>query len=199
MLTVHHLGISQSERIVWLCEELAIPYELVRYQREKTMAAPPEFKALHPAGTAPTITDDGVALAETNAVVEYILNRYGNGRLRLPPEHKDYANYLFWLHYPNGSMLPGLIMDGTAKTSEHADKSYRMIEQRLGEAAYFAGSEFTAADILMVFVLTRLRSFIPRDISGSPNLLAYLKRIGERPAFRTAMEKAEPGNPPKLD
>lgn len=205
MLTVHHLGLSQSERIIWLCEELGVPYELIRYEREPSMAAPAAYKALHPVGTAPTITDGDLVLAETCAIVEYIARKYGEGRLILGPEHPDFANYLFWFHYANGSVLPAFMMDMTAKrlgappASSRTDIAFDLIEQRLGEAEFFAGSEFTAADILMGFPLTRARAFSGRDISTMPNLRAYLQRIGDRPAFRTAMEKAEPNMPPKLD
>jgi glutathione S-transferase len=205
MLTVHHLGMSQSERIVWLCEELGVPYELVRYEREPSMAAPPAYKALHPVGTAPTIVDGGLTLAESGAIIEYIAQRYGGGRLILGPGHKDFANYLFWFHFANGSLLPAFMMDMTAKrlgaapASSRTDNAFRLIEQRLGEAKWFAGDEFSAADIMMVFPLTRARVFSGRDISGSPNLLAYLQRVGERPAYQAAMAKAEPNHPPKLD
>jgi glutathione S-transferase len=205
MLTVHHLGLSQSERIIWLCEELGIPYELIRYEREPSMAAPPAYKALHPVGTAPIITDGDLVLAETGAIMEYIAQRHGGGRLTLGPDHPDYAQYLFWLHYANGSMLPAFMMDMTAKrlgappSSSRTDIAFDLIEQRLGEAEWFAGSEFTAADIMLGFPLTRARAFSGRDISHSPHLLAYLKRVAARPAYRTAMAKAEPNMPPKLD
>jgi glutathione S-transferase len=206
MLTVHHLGASQSERIVWLCEELEVPYSLVRYEREPSMAAPAEYKALHPLGTAPIIQDGDLALAETGAIVEYISRRHAGGRLILGPDHADFADYLFWFHYANGTMVPAFMMDMVAKRlgatsglSQRSDLAFTLAEQRLGEAEWFAGREFTAADIMMVFPLTRARAFSGRDISDSPNLLAYLKRVGERPAFRTAMAKAEPNLPPKLD
>jgi glutathione S-transferase len=105
MLTVHHLGKSQSERIVWLCEELAIPYELKRYARDaKTMLAPPDYKALHPIGAAPVITDGDIVLAESGAVVEYIVARYGNGRLTLRADHPDFAQFLYWFHFTNGTL-----------------------------------------------------------------------------------------------
>jgi glutathione S-transferase len=204
MLTVHHLGNSQSERIVWLCEELGLPYDLVRYEREATMAAPPEYKALHPLGTAPIIGDDGMMLAETGAIVEYVARRYGGGRLILGPDDAGFADYLFWFHYANGSMVPAFMMDMTARrlgaepASSRSDIGFDLVEKRLGEATWFAGEVFTAADILMVFPLTRARAFSGRDISASPNLLAYLKRVGERPAFRTAMAKAEPDRAPLL-
>src|SRR3954452_66527 len=107
MLTVHHLGKSQSERIVWLCEELGIPYELKRYARDPvSMLAPADYKALHPIGAAPVLTDGGLVLAESGAVLDYIIAKYGNGRLTLKPDHPDFASYLYWLHFANGSLQP---------------------------------------------------------------------------------------------
>lgn len=201
MLTVHHLGISQSERIVWLCEELGIGYDLVRYERAETKAAPAEYKALHPLGTAPIITDGDLVLAETGAVMEYIARRHGEGRLILGPDHADFADYLFWFHYGNGSMVPAFMMDMTAarfgqvSQNGRTDTAFALVEERLGKATWFAGDVFTLADIMMLFPLTRGRAFSGRDISGFPNLLAYLARVGERTAYRKAMEKAEPGLP----
>jgi glutathione S-transferase len=107
MLTVHHLGISQSERIDWLCEELEIPFEFVRYQRTDANLTPPEYRALHPSGTAPFVTDDGRALAESGAIIEYIIARYGQGRLSVGPESPDFADYKYFLHYANGSFMAG--------------------------------------------------------------------------------------------
>jgi glutathione S-transferase len=204
MLTVHHLGTSQSERIVWLCEELDVPYELVRYDRDPRGAAPAEYKALHPAGTAPILCDGDVVLAETGAVVEYIARRHAGGRLIPGPEHPAFADYLFWFHYANGSMIPAFMMDmvadhlGANRLSSRSDRAFDLVEQRLGEAEWFAGEEFTAADILMVYPLTSGRLFSGRDISHLPNLLAYLQRIGARPAYRAAMAKAEPHGTPNL-
>ncbi|CAN5162492.1 glutathione S-transferase [soil metagenome] len=201
MLTIHHLGISQSERVIWLCEELGIPYNLIRYERTAKMSAPPEYKALHPLTTAPVITDGDLVLGESGAIVEYISRRHGGGRLILGPEHPDFADYLFWFHYANGSMVPAFIMDmvsqrlGQANPIARTEIGVAMVEKRLGEATWFAGEEFTLADIMMLFPLTRGRSFWSRDISGLPNLVAYLQRIGERPAYRRAMETAEPGVP----
>ncbi len=107
MLTVHHLGVSQSERIVWLCEELEIEYQLKSYDRNpQTRLAPADYKALHPIQTAPVITDGELVLAESGAIVEYIIHRHGRGRLALPPSHPNYADYLFWFHFANGSMTP---------------------------------------------------------------------------------------------
>jgi glutathione S-transferase len=197
MLTIHHLGTSQSERIVWLCEELGVPYELVRYQREPTMAAPPAYKALHPAGTAPIITDGNVTLAETGAIIEYISRRHAGGALLLGPEHPDFVEFLFWYHYGNGSLMPGMMMDMVAKRSGgtpagRTDTGFRLAEERLGKAPWFAGDEFTAADIMMVFPLSVMRKFQQRELSDTPNIAAYLERVGERPAYRAAMAKAEP-------
>jgi glutathione S-transferase len=203
MLTVHHLGTSQSERVVWLCEELALDYRLIRYERLPSRAAPPEYKALHPLGTAPTITDGAVTLAESGAIFDYIALKYGHGRLALPPEHSDFVHYLFWLHYANGSILPAFMMDMVAaqhggKAGGRSDLAYHLAEQRLGTARWFAGDEFTMADIMMGFPLTRLRVFSGRDLADYPNIRAYLARVGDRPAYRSAMAKAEPDEPPLL-
>lgn len=209
MLTVHHLGISQSERIVWLCEELSIPYQLVRYDRDPvTRLAPPEYKALHPFQTAPVITDGPVVLSESGAIIEYIVARYGKGRLTVRPDAPNYADYLFWFHFANGSMMP-VQFAGASKpgpdesprmrlSRERCDRSWQMIETRLGEVPYFAGAELTTADIIMLFPLTTMRAFWPRDISGNPNVLAYLQRIGARPAYRQAMQKGDPQMKPLL-
>ena len=212
MLKIHHLGVSQSERIVWLCEELALPYELRRYDRDpKTRLAPAEYKALHPFGTAPVLDDGDLRLAESGAIMEYIIHTYGGGRLAVPPGAPNYAPYLFWWHFANGSMMPAALVDGVAtrlgggndpvtqSLRGRLDKAYDMVEARLGEAPYFAGDELTAADIVMFFPLTTMRRFSKRDMSGYPNLRAYLQRTGARPAYLRAMAKCEPGMTPVLD
>jgi glutathione S-transferase len=210
MLTVHHLGESQSERIVWLCEELGLDYTLIRHDREATGAAPPGYKALHPLGTAPIITDSGLtgsgALAESGAIIEYICRKYAGGRLILGPDHPDFADYLFWFHYANGSLVPAFMMDMVAKRMGGAlppggrtDLGFAMVEARLGEAEWFAGDAFTAADVMMVFMLTSGRVHSGRELGDSPNLRAYLQRVGARPAYRAAMAKAEPQRAPMLD
>ena len=205
MLTVHHLGESQSERIVWLCEELGIAYDFIRYDRAATGAAPPEYKALHPLGTAPIISDGAIALAESGAIVEYISRKYADGRLILGPDHPDFADYLFWFHYANGSLVPAFMMDMVAKRmgaepmGGRTDLGFQMVEARLGEAQWFAGSEFTAADVMMVFMLTSGRVHSGRELGDSPNLRAYLQRVGARPAYQAAMAKAEPQRGPMLD
>jgi glutathione S-transferase len=212
MLTVHHLGISQSERIPWLCEELAIPYELVRYDRDPASGmAPANYKALHPFGAAPVITDGAVVLAESAAIMDYILAKYGRGELAVGPGSPDYPDYLYWYHFANGSLMPSMMLDvivgmlGVGADTPIYDAlrarsqaAFGMIEKRLGEADYLAGNQFTAADIITLFPLTTMRVFAPRDLSGYPNTLAYLKRIGERPAYRRAMAKSDPGLTPML-
>lgn len=213
MLTVHHLGRSQSERIVWLCEELGIDYELKRYDRDPvTRLAPPEYKALHPIGTAPVISDGGAVIGESGAIIEYILGKYGKGKLARHPAHPEYTNYLYWFHYANGSFQALLHRTLVARRLEPAaehrvlkdlqgrlDRSLALLDERLGEVHYLAGDELTAADIMIFFSFTTMRSFTPYELKAYPNILAYLKRVGARPAYRRAMEKADPGMPLLLD
>jgi len=209
MLTIHHLGISQSDRIVWLCEELGIPYELKLYARDPvTRLAPSEYKALHPAGTAPVITDGDLVLGESGAIIEYIIAKYGNGRFIPTPDDPDYVEYLRWFHFANGSMMPSWMMEMVVTMLSVADSpvttslrsrlntAFDIVETRLGEAVYFAGSSFTAADIIMLFPLTTMRLFAPRDLAPYPNILAYLQRIAMRPAYQRAIKKADPDLPP---
>jgi glutathione S-transferase len=207
MLTVHHLGKSQSERIVWLCEELEIPYELKRYTRDSvTMLAPADYKALHPIGTAPVITDGELVLAESGAVVDYIIAKYGNGRLTLNPSHRDFAQFLYWYHFANGTLQAGMgrnmILNRLKLADDNpillaakarVDRAFDLVDARTGEAEYLAGSEFTSADIMMGFSLTTMRYFLPYDLARCPNVVGYLARIGARPAYRRAMEKGDPG------
>ena len=212
MLKIHHLGHSQSERIVWLCEELDIPYALTHYTRDAvTVLSPPEFKALHPLGAAPVIEDGDVLLAESAAIVEYIVVKHGGGRLKPGPEHPDYAAFLYWFHFSNGNLQPAigrLMMMSRAKlAADHPvlvsvqgrlDRVLALVEARLGEATWLAGSEFTAADIMSVFSFTTMRLFQPIDLAPYPNIRAYLQRIGERPAYRRAMAKGDPDLVPML-
>jgi len=212
MLKIHHLGHSQSERIVWLCEELGVPYELVKYTRDPvTRLSPPELKALHPLGAAPLLEVEGMLLAESAAIVEFILARYGNGRLQHGPDHPDFASYLYWFHFANGNLQPvmgrsmivgrcGLAPDHPLPTSvrERLDKVLALIDARLAQNDYLAGSEFTAADIMSVFSLTTMRLFHPVDLAPYPNILAYLQRIGGRPAYQRAMAKGDPDLTPML-
>ena len=209
MLTVHHLGKSQSERVVWLCEELAIDYELKCYARNAvTILAPPELRAVGPAGTAPMITDGEVVIAESGAIVQYIIAKYGDGRLALESEHPDFAQYLYWFHFANGNIQPhmgrnmmlnrlDLPRDNPVLLSarERLERAFNLVETRLRVVPYFSGSEFTAADIMNVFSLTTMRYFTPVDLTPYPNIGAYLQRIGQRPAYRSAMKKGDPDMP----
>ena len=207
MLTVHHLGKSQSERIVWLCEELEIPYQLKRYARDAvTMLAQADYKALHPIGTAPVITDGELVLAESGAVVEYIIARYGNGRLTPKSDHPDFTQFLYWFHFANGTLQPqmgrNMILNRLNLAADHPmlvamrtrlDRSFDLVDARVRDADYLAGNEFTSADIMIGFSLTTMRYFMPYDFGGYPNIRNYLGRIADRPAYRRAMEKGDPG------
>jgi glutathione S-transferase len=158
MITVHHLGVSQSERAVWLCEELAIPYQLRRYDRDPTThLAPADYKALHPMGIAPVITDGALVLAESGAILEYVIAKYGNGRLAVRPDQPNFADYLFWFHFANGTMMPsemggvissmlGLEEGNPIMTmlKDRSERAFSLVERRLGDVPYFAGNEFTA-------------------------------------------------------
>jgi glutathione S-transferase len=212
MITVHHLGVSQSERVVWLCEELAIPYTLRRYDRDPTTRrAPAAYRALHPMGIAPVITDGNLVLAESGAILEYLIAKYGSGRLAVGPEQPNFADYLFWFHFANGTMMPSEMSGIIASVlrlkaddpimpmlTERSGRAYALVETRLGAVPYFAGDEFTAADIMMLFPLTTMRAFAARDLSALPHIRVYLKRIGERPAYQRAMAKGDPGMAPML-
>jgi glutathione S-transferase len=212
MLTVHHLGKSQSERIVWLCEELGLPYELKVYDRDKvTRLAPPEYKALHPLGAAPVISDGRLVLAESGAIVDYITATYGKGRLVVPPGHADFADFVYWFHFANGTLQPAtgrnMILGRLNLPDDNAmlramkgrlDLALGLVEARLGQADYLAGSALTTADIMIVFTLTTMRLFLPFDTAPYPNIRAYLQRIGRREAYRRAMQKGDPDMTPML-
>ena len=209
MLTVHHLRISQSERIVWLCEELGLDYQLKLYQRRSdNNLAPDEYKALHPMGIAPVITDGELVLGESGAICEYIDRKYGGAKLSPAPDDADFADHLFWFHFSNSTFMTNGMMALVAGrmggempefVSDRVAKAWRLTEAKLGEAPFFGGRQLTTADVMMGFNLTTSRMFSNAPLDGFPKIAAYLKRIGERPAYRRAMEKCEPGMPPKLD
>lgn len=210
MLTVHHLGLSQSERIVWLCEELGLDYRLLRYDRRAdNRLAPDAYKALHPMGIAPVITDGELVLGESAAICDYINTRYGEGRLALPSSDPDFGAYLFWFHWSNATYMAtnmmglALTLAGSSPAAvpfvqERLVRCRAMLERRLGEARYLGGSRLTLADIMMVYTLTTSRVFGAGPLGDMPNTLAYLQRIGDRPAYQAAMAKAEPGMTPLL-
>lgn len=212
MLTIHHLGISQSDRIIWLCEELGLDYTLRKYDRDPaTGAAPAAYKVLTPFGTAPVITHEGLVLGESGAIIEYIIHRLGGGRLALTPSDAAYPDYLFWLHFANASLMSALMVEMIIPAIEPAtpdiaaalrgrgNRAFGLVEQRLSDAPYFAGDEFTAADIIMRFPLTTMRLFVPREIAAYPKLKAYLAKIVGRPAFKRALAVGDPGLKPVID
>jgi glutathione S-transferase len=212
MITVHHLGVSQSERVVWLCEELAVPYSLRRYDRDPTTRlAPADYRALNPMGIAPVITDGDLVLGESGAILEYVIAKYGNGRLAVGPDKPNFADYLFWFHFANGTMMPSEMGDVISTTlglkegnpilamlRDRSERAFALVESRLGDVPYFAGTELSAADIMMFFPMSTMRAFTQRDLSRLPHVRAYLQRIGERPAYRRAMAKGDPGMSPML-
>ena len=212
MLTIHHLSTSQSERILWLCEELGVPYEMKRHERDAvTRLSPPELRALHPMGTAPVITEGNLVLGESGAIVEYIIGKHGGGRLARAPADADYAQYLYWFHFANATFQPlmgrnmllhrlALPADNPVLVSTRArlERALDMLESRLGSVDYLVGKELTAADIMLVFSLTTMRIFYPLDLAPYPNIRSYLSRIGGREAYRRAMHMGDPGMPPLL-
>ncbi|MFA5630160.1 MAG: glutathione S-transferase [Porticoccaceae bacterium] len=204
MITIYHLGASQSDRIVWLMEELGLPYELVWFDRLPSMLAPPEYKALHPVATAPTIRDGDLVMCESVAIIEYIVNRHGAGRLGVAADKPNYPDYLYWMQF-NQSLMSAISVNMVAKAVPGADDNvfaqssrdritryYNQLEQRLGESDYLAGREFTAADIQNLFAFTTMPRFGGPAISHLKNLSAYVDRVTARPAYRKAMAIAGP-------
>jgi glutathione S-transferase len=203
MIIVHHLENSRSQRVLWLLEELEIHYEVRRYERNpKTMRAPPELRRIHPLGRSPIIEDQGRAIVETGAVVEYLVEK-AEGRLGPPANRDAVLRYRQFLHYAEGSMMPPLfgllivnrlgLLGKPARApilgmlGEHFD----YLERELTERPWFAGEVFTAADIMMSFPLEAARS---RGGLGSerPNLADWLERIHARPAYAAALQKGGP-------
>lgn len=214
MITVHHLDHSRSRRILWLLEELDLPYDIKIYKRNSaTMLAPPELKAVHPLGKSPVLTDGDLTLAESGAILEYLIDRYGNGRLKPEPNTPEYLRYNYWLHYAEGSAMPPLLLklvfdrlpQGTplpvrpvAAMISHRVKS-RFIEPQLklhldyleGElkkSEWFAGGLFSGADIQMSFPLEAAQGRAGLD-GKRPKLMEFLSRIRARPAYQRALER----------
>jgi glutathione S-transferase len=163
-------------------------------------------------GIAPVIDDGDLRLGESGAIIEYIIHKYGDGRLAVPPSSPDYAQYLFWFHFANATFMPAemtgilALMLGADLSGPMAPllldrdrRAFELIEARLGEVPYLAGRDFTAADLINFFPLTTMRAFVPKDLSAYPNIRAYLKRIGDRPAYRKAMELGDPNLPLNLE
>jgi glutathione S-transferase len=204
VITIHHLGVSQSDRIVWLMEELNLPYRLEWYDRKDGLA-PPEYLALHPAATAPVIDDGERRLGESAAICEYICHRYAKGKLTVAPNQPNYPDYVYWMHFNNN--VQGMFFAKLAMRAEptgpdaqrvagfirrREDGYYRYLDQRLAKSPYLAGPEFTCADVMVTFNLTSLPLFGGRTIDDLPNARAYVKRIEARPAYAKAMKIAGP-------
>ncbi|KAI0026255.1 glutathione S-transferase [Xylariomycetidae sp. FL0641] len=200
-LTVHHLGISQSDRVVWLCEELGLDYALQKYDRAPLLA-PADYKALHPVGSSPVLQDGDLTLAESAACVEYLCQIHGGGRLVVKPGEKNYADYLYWFHFANGTFVPALARLMTAspdatdeltqRSRARAGQLLSFVNERLGRVPWLAGAEFTAADVMNVCCLTTMRCFVPVDLAPYPHVLAYLGRVAAREAYVRAMQKGDP-------
>jgi glutathione S-transferase len=218
MITVHHLNNSRSQRVLWLLEELGVAYEVKRYERDaKTMLAPLALLAIHPLGKSPVIVDGGVTVAESGAIIEYLLDHYGGGRLIPPVGTPERLRYTYWLHYAEGSAMPPLLLklvfdrvaNGPApwpissvarriaatvqsafigpQLKRHLD----YMESQLAAHTWFAGEEFTAADVQMSFPVEAAASRAGLDASR-PRLMAFLERIRARPAYRRALERGGP-------
>jgi glutathione S-transferase len=210
MITIHHLGISQSDRIVWLMEELGLPYKLKWYHRGENRLAPPEFTSLHPAATAPVIEDDGRILAESVVILEHICHRHAGGRFTVGPSQRNYEDYLDWMQFNNnvqGLFFAKHALSDVEVSTPNSDRMrtliarreegyYRHLDARLATSPYLAGSEFTLADVMVMFNIAELPLFGGRSCDDLPNVVAYGKRIGERPAYQKAMAVAGPAAKP---
>lgn len=202
MIVVHHLNNSRSQRILWLLEELGLDYEIKRYERDpNTMLAPAELKAVHPLGKSPVITDKGQTLAESGAIIDYLVERYGNGKLAPPSGTPEKLRYDYWLHYSEGSVMPILVMKlvldnfglkDSAASSQFVAPQIKLhfdyLESELGKNPWFAGDEFTAADVQMSFPVEAAAAQIGIEASY-PSLKDFLQRIHVRPAYQRALER----------
>jgi glutathione S-transferase len=210
MITIHHLGVSQSDRIVWLMEELDLPYRLKWHKRTEAGLAPNEFLALHPAAMAPVIEDDdGTVLTESAVIAEYICHRYAGGKLTVGPEESNYADYLYWMHFNNNilglffakSALGAVGQDSSAErihsvVRRREGQYFNFLNARLGVSPYLAGPDFTCADVMVMFPLTSLPLFGGRAIDDLPNVVSYVRRVEARPAYIKAMAIAGPNATP---
>jgi glutathione S-transferase len=219
MILVHHLNNSRSQRVLWLLEELGLDYDVKRYERNaQTLLAPVELRAVHPLGKSPIITDGDVTMAESGAIIEYVVGRYGAGRLIPPAGTPERLRYMYWLHYAEGSAMPPLLLKlvfdriekarmpffarpiargiaGRIKSSfvvPQIEMHLGFIESELAKAAWFAGAEFTAADIQMSFPIEVAQARAGLTEGTRPHLYAYLQRIRERPAYARALLRGGP-------
>ena len=218
MITVHHLNNSRSQRVLWLLEELGLPYEIKKYQRDATtMLAPPELTRVHPLGKSPVITEGDITVAESGAIIEYLLERHGGGRLVPAAGTPERLRYRYWLHFAEGSAMPPLLLKlifGRIATrampffvkpiaraisarvqSDFVDpnltRQLDFMEAELNQTEWFAGPEFSAADIQMSFPLEAAAQRAGLNASR-PKLMAFLKKIHARPAYKKALERGGP-------
>jgi len=218
MLTVHHLENSRSQRVLWLLEELGVEYEIKRYERDKkTMLAPPELREIHPLGKSPVITDEGKTIAESGAIVEYLIERYGNGRLLPVAGSAERLRYTYWMHYAEGSAMPPLLLKlvfekmKTGPVPFFVKPVVRMIankvltifvnpqlklhseyvDSELGKSKWFAGDELSGADIQMSFPLEAAVARTGGE-AKLPNIRAFVETIQGRPAYKRALERGGP-------
>lgn len=203
MIKVHHLNNSRSQRILWLLEELGLKYEIVPYQRDKaTRLAPPELKAVHPLGKSPVITDGNTVVAESGAIIEYLVKKHGQGKLAPKESAPEWVDYIHWLHYAEGSaMLPLMLAMYTGflgaaaaplqpRITSEIDNHLGYANAALGKKEFFVGKEFSAADVQMTFVLEAAQS--GGRLKDYPNLFAYLGKMQARPAYKKAVEAGGP-------
>lgn len=218
MIYVHHLENSRSQRILWLLEELGLDYEVVRYARDpQTMLAPAQLRAIHPLGKSPVVEDGGQMLAESAAICEILVQRYGQDALRLEPGSAEWARHLYWLHFAEGSAMPPLLMKlvfdrirttkapffirpvlrgvadkvGTLLIEPQIASQLDYIDAELVRAPWFAGERFSAADIMMSFPLEAAAARVGLG-AKHPHIAAFLERIHARPAYRRALERGGP-------
>lgn len=199
MIRVHHLNNSRSQRVLWLLEEIGAPYEVIRYERKPNMLAPDELKRVHPLGKSPIIEDDGTKLAETGLIIEYLVEHHARN-LAPARDTTPYWRYKYWLHYAEGSLMPPLLLKlvvdrlgllgrpargfVNSQIKLHLD----FLEAELAVAQWFAGEEFSAADIMMSFPLEVARARAGLDATR-PKLCDFLQRIHARQAYQRALEK----------
>ena len=215
MIIVHHLNNSRSQRVLWLLEELGVAYEIKRYQRDaKTMLAPPELRAVHPLSKSPVIQEGAVTLAESGAILEYLVERHGAGRWAPAPGTPERLRYTYWMHFAEGSAMPPLLLllifnriekgpmpffirpvaraiARRAKSSfvqPNVERILDFMEGELGNSDWFAGAQFSAADVQMSFPLEAAQVRGGLD-AKRPRLMGFLERIHARPAYRRAIEK----------
>ncbi len=204
MIVVHHLNDSRSDRILWLLEELGLQYEIATYQRDPmTRFAPPALKVIHPLGKSPVITDGDHTIAESGAIIDYVIRRHGGGRLQPDPASPLYDEYVYWLHYAEGSatvplllLMYTMLMGGGAapplqkRIDEEIANHLGHLERALTDREFIVGRDFTGADVQITFV-AEMATLLGR-IEPYPNLRAYLTRMHARPAYRRAIERGGP-------